>query len=266
MSKPDYTDDLKLASRMADAARAAIRPYFRTALDVENKYDVGFDPVTLADRASEQAMREILDRERPDDGILGEEFGVKDGRNQRQWVLDPIDGTRAFICGLPTWAVLIALSDGEGPVVGVIDQPFTQERFVGEPGRSVLLQDGRSRVLKTRDRLRLSDAIMSSTDPALFSTPELAVFETLRDATRLCRYGYDAYAYAMLAMGGMDLVVETDLQPYDVQALIPVVEGAGGVITNWSGGPAWGGGQVIAAANAHLHAAALPILKSAARA
>lgn len=265
MSKCDYQDDIKLAGRMADAAREAIRPYFRTALAVENKYQVGFDPVTLADRASERAMREILDRERPDDGILGEEFGEKIGRNQRQWVLDPIDGTRAFICGLPSWTVLIALSDGSGPVVGVIDQPFTQERFIGAPGRSVLAQGGRSRVLQTRRLVCLSDAIMSSTDPALFAAPELAVFDTLRQATKLCRYGYDAYAYAMLAMGGMDLVVETDLQPYDVQALIPVVEGAGGVITNWTGGPAWDGGQVIASANTPLHAAALDFLKPAAR-
>ena len=265
MSKPDYTDDIELAGRMADAARAAIRPYFRTSMDVENKLEAGFDPVTLADRASEQAMREILDRERPDDGILGEEFGVKLGRNNRQWVLDPIDGTRAFISGLTSWTVLIALSEGQGPVVGIIDQPYTEERFIGGPDGSLFQRNGQSRPLHTRSTNSLDMAILSSTDPALFCGEESAVFENLRRRTKLCRYGYDAYAYAMLAMGGMDLVVETDLQPYDVQALIPVVQGAGGVITSWTGGPAWGGGQVVAAANPVLHAAALEILAPAAR-
>ena len=237
MSEFDPRADLLIAHRMADAA---IAPYFRQSVDVENKLAGGFDPVTIADRASETAMRAVLDELAPDDGILGEEFPDRISKNGRQWVLDPIDGTRAFIAGLPTWTVLIALSRDGRPSLGMIDQP------------------------QTRKTATLADAILASTDAFLFRDAEWAAFDALRQAVRLCRYGYDAYAYAMLAMGGIDLVVESGLQPYDVQALIPVVQGAGGVITNWQGGDCSGGGQVIAAAHPALHAEALAWLKQAA--
>lgn len=258
-------NDLILADALADAARDAILPHFRARLDVENKLGDGFDPVTVADRASERAMRDLLDRHVPEDGILGEEYGTKPGTNGRRWVLDPIDGTRAFIAGLPTWTVLIALEVSGETQVGVIDQPHTGERFRGWPGGAELVRSGATAPLSTRRDARLDTAILATTDPYLFEGDERDVFEAVRDRCRLCRFGYDAYAYAMLAAGGIDLVIESGLQPYDVQALIPVVRGAGGVITSWKGGAAGEGGQVIAAANADLHAAALEFLAPAAQ-
>ncbi|WP_417490868.1 histidinol-phosphatase [Maricaulis sp.] len=265
MSEEDtHQADLIIAARMADAARAAIAPHFRQPLAVENKLQAGFDPVTIADRASETAMRAVLAELAPEDGILGEEFAAKPGLNGRQWVLDPIDGTRAFIAGLPSWTVLIALSEQGCPRIGLIDQPLTEERFTGWPGGARWQRRSETRNLNTSQTTALPDAILSTTDPFLFQGGEASVFERLRATVQLCRYGYDAYAYAMLAMGGVDLVVESGLQPYDVQAIIPVVQGAGGVMTNWSGGDCSGGGQVIAAANHALHAEALALLKPAA--
>jgi histidinol phosphatase-like enzyme (inositol monophosphatase family) len=264
MSEPDYLEDLELARRLADAARLAIAPFFRADPDVENKLDAGFDPVTAADRASERAMRDLLDRERPDDGVIGEEFGRKASSSGRTWVLDPIDGTRAFIAGLPGWTVLIACSGAHGPEIGVVDQPFTGERYCGSPGGSVLEHGSNRRQLTTSSRTTLDQSILMSTDPYLFVGDEAAAFDALRQRVRLCRFGFDAYAYAMLAAGTVDLVVESGLQIYDVQALIPVVQGAGGVVTNWRGGAAHDGGQVLAAANRDLHAAALELLAEAA--
>jgi histidinol phosphatase-like enzyme (inositol monophosphatase family) len=264
MSDFNFADELIIANRMADAARQAIDPFFRSNLTIENKFRTGFDPVTAADRASETAMRAILDACRPDDGIVGEEFGTKPAQNDRQWVLDPIDGTRAFIAGLPSWAVLIALSVAAKPVLGVIDQPHTAERFVGGPDGTVYIRGKTRRQLSTRKSQSLETATMMTTDAELFTRTERGTFNMIRDRVRLCRYGFDAYAYAMLAMGGIDLVIESGLQIYDVQALIPVVEGAGGVITDWRGGACCGGGQVVASAHPDLHAQVLATLESAA--
>jgi histidinol phosphatase-like enzyme (inositol monophosphatase family) len=264
MSAFNFNDEIIIADRMADAARRAIDPFFRARLAVENKLACGFDPVTAADRASEMAMREILDTCRPEDGIVGEEFGTKLASNDRQWVLDPIDGTRAFIAGLPSWTVLIALSVAARPVMGVIDQPHLGERFTGGPDGSHYQRGQTRRRLLTRPSQSLDTAIMMTTDPDLFAPAERDAFAAIRDRVRLCRYGCDAYAYAMLAMGGVDLVVESGLQIYDVQALIPVVEGAGGVITDWRGNPCWEGGQVVASAHRELHVQALAMLKCAA--
>ncbi|SDM12013.1 histidinol-phosphatase [Maricaulis salignorans] len=256
--------DIEIANRMADAARQAIAPYFRQTIQVDNKLAGGFDPVTAADRASETAMRAVLADLAPEDGILGEEFPDQPSLNGRKWVLDPIDGTRAFIAGLPTWTVLIALSQNGLPRIGMIDQPHIGERFVGWHGGATCSRGAETRPMATRKTGVLADAILATTDAYLFQGEESRAFDGLRQAVRLCRYGYDAYAYAMLAMGGLDLVVESGLQPYDVQALIPVVQGAGGVITNWRGGDCSGGGQVLAAAHPALHAEALNSLRSAA--
>lgn len=264
MSDNRFQSDLLVAGAMADAARAAALPHFRAITEVENKLSEGFDPVTIADRESELAMRDHLATACPDDGILGEEFGIKPARNDRSWTLDPVDGTRAFIAGLPTWTVLIALNQAASPVVGVIDQPYLGERFRGWPGGADLETSTGRRSLRTRSEARLADSILATTDPYLFSQDERGVFDEVRQSARLCRYGYDAYAYAMLALGSIDLVIESGLQPYDVQALIPVVQGAGGVITNWTGGCAAQGGQVVAAANSVLHTEALDRLASAA--
>jgi len=260
------SDDMTLAFRLADAAREAILPHFRTSRNVDNKLRDGeFDPVTVADRASERAMRNIIMAERPGDGILGEEFPVLPSQNGRSWTLDPIDGTRGFISGFPTWAVLIAMTENSIPVIGVIDQPFTEERYFGDGQQSALTHAGNTPMsLKTSTIDDLSDATLATTDPYLFSKMEVEAFDRVRRAVRLTRFGSDAYAYACLAHGHVDLVVETGLQPFDVQALIPVVEGAGGVITNWRGTSAHGGGQVVAAATPALHKMALKNLEAAA--
>ncbi|WP_203293924.1 histidinol-phosphatase [Maricaulis parjimensis] len=264
MTRYDLSDDLKLAHALADAARAAIRPFFRTGTSIDNKLETGFDPVTAADRASEQAMRALLAEHRPEDGIVGEEFGDVAGRSGRRWVLDPIDGTRAFISGLPSWTVLIALEVEDRPQIGIIDQPHLGERFAGTRDGTRLHHAGTVRDLAVREGVSLGSAILSSTDPYLFEGAEADAFAAVRERVRLTRYGFDAYAYAMLAAGGIDLVIESGLQIYDVQAFIPVIEGAGGIVTNWDGGDPSQGGQVVAAASRDLLEAALECLRPAA--
>lgn len=254
----------KVADEMADAARAAILPFFRgTALGTESKLAAGFDPVTVADRAAERAMRDVLAQHRPQDAILGEEFGAQDGTSGLTWVLDPIDGTRGFISGTPTWGVLIALSDANGPRMGVIDQPYIGERFRGGPG--VARMDGpHGQVdLATKTTEALSDAILFTTFPEVGTPEDKAAFDRVAAQVQLTRYGMDCYAYALLAAGQVDLVIESGLNAYDIQAPIAVIEAAGGLVTDWSGGPVHQGGRALAAANATLHAQALAILQGA---
>ncbi|KIC35219.1 histidinol-phosphatase [Leisingera sp. ANG-M7] len=254
--------DLDVANRMADAARAAILPHFRTpSLNTENKLDSGFDPVTVADRAAEQAMRTVLADLRPDDGILGEEFGTAAGKSGRIWVLDPIDGTRGFISGTPTWGVLIALADENGPFLGVIDQPYTGERFCGGAEIASMTGPLGEMPLKTRGTAALSEAILFTTFPEVGTTAERAGFERVSAQAKLTRYGMDCYAYALVAAGQADLVIEAGLNAYDIQAPIAVIQAAGGIVTDWDGKPAHNGGRALAAANAELHAAALDLLR-----
>ncbi len=261
--------ELALLGTLADAARAASLHWFRTGVTAENKANQGFDPVTAADRAVEDVIRQLLEEHRPQDGIWGEEGEDKPGRSGRTWVIDPIDGTRAFLAGLPSWTVLIALVDETGPVLSIIDQPFTKERFLGmrgAAGRRTLHQTGGTgTVLTTRKTATLASALGETTDAFLFKGLEWEVFQSVRTRARLFRYGLDAYGYAMLAAGGLDFIMESELQPWDVAALIPVVEGAGGVITNWSGGPAHTGGQVLASAHPALHEELLALLAPAAK-
>ncbi|WP_406648851.1 histidinol-phosphatase [Aliisedimentitalea scapharcae] len=253
--------DLEIAHKLADAARAAILPYFRRAdLGTENKDQGGFDPVTIADREAEQAMRAVLAEHRPTDGVWGEEFGRHDGSSGRMWVLDPIDGTRGFISGTPTWGVLIALSDGDGPFLGVIDQPYTGERFVGGSGAAVMTGPMGETALGTRSTSDLNEAIVFTTFPEVGSADDRSGFEAVAGQCRLARYGMDCYAYALLAAGQIDLVIEAGLNPYDIQGPIAVIQAAGGIVTDWQGGPAHNGGRALAAANAQLHAQALAIL------
>lgn len=258
--------DLDLAHLMADAARAVILPYFRQAdLTSQNKLagelQGGFDPVTAADRAGETAMRDLLAKHRPDDGILGEEFDNVDGTSGRTWVLDPIDGTRGFISGTPTWGVLIALSTASGPVLGIIDQPYTGERFVGGADVAEMTGPRGTTALATRSTTSLDQAILFTTFPEVGSPAEQAGFQSVSQHVKLTRYGMDCYAYALLAAGQIDLVIEAGLNPYDIQGPIAVVQAAGGIVTNWQGGPAHDGGRCLAAANARIHAAALALLK-----
>lgn len=256
-------DISRVAHLLADAARVVVLPHFRAEnLLADNKFTSGFDPVTEADRAAERAMRDILAVERPDDGILGEEHGVKEGTSGLVWVLDPIDGTRGFISGTPTWGVLIAVADANGPFYGIIDQPYIAERFEGGPEGALLVGPRGRKALVTRAPRPLREATVFTTFPELGSVKEAAAFKAVADQARLTRYGMDCYAYALVAAGQVDLVIEAGLQPYDIQAPIAVIEAAGGIVTDWQGGPAHDGGRVIAAANRAVHAEALAILKS----
>ncbi len=266
MSAADVSNELRgvllgTAHRLADAARTAILPYFRTdGLRADSKAGHRFDPVTAADRDAEAAMRAVLAKARPDDGILGEEFAPAAGTSGLTWVLDPIDGTRGFISGTPTWGVLIAVSDADGPILGVIDQPYIGERFVGGLGIAEFVGPAGRRALATRATDRLEHATIFTTFPEVGTPEEGAAFHRLAARCNLTRYGMDCYAYALVAAGQVDLVVEAGLHAYDVHAPIAVIEAAGGVVSDWRGGPAHGGGRVLAAANPALHQAALKAL------
>jgi histidinol phosphatase-like enzyme (inositol monophosphatase family) len=258
-----YCPDIRrVAHLMADAARQAILPFFRsTHLVDDNKLSDGYDPVTEADRAAERVMRDILQAERPDEGILGEEYGARSGTTGLTWVLDPIDGTRGFVSGTPTWGVLIAVSDENGPFYGIIDQPYIGERFEGGPEGAVMSGPLGSRPLKTHAPRPLSKAIVFTTFPEVGTPQDAAAFQAVATQAKLVRYGMDCYAYALVAAGQVDLVIEAALNPYDIQGPIAVVQAAGGVVTDWQGGPAHHGGRAVAAANREIHAAALAILK-----
>lgn len=251
-----------VAHEMADAARTAILPFFRQAnLTAENKITSGFDPVTEADRAAEAAMREILRLRRPDDAIFGEEFGATEGSSGLIWVLDPIDGTRGFVSGTPTWGVLIAAGPSSGPVLGLIDQPYIGERFIGYSGQAQLTGPLGVSALRTRKPRALEDAVLFTTFPEVGTAADRAGFDAVSSRVKLTRYGMDCYAYALLAAGQIDLVIEAGLNSYDIQAPIALIEAAGGVVTDWSGNPVHQGGRAVAAANADIHRAALDILK-----
>lgn len=261
---PELAAELVATGRaLADAARAATLPHFRSAaLTSDNKLAGGFDPVTIADRAAEAAMRAVLAERRPEDAVLGEEQGAKAGQSGLTWVLDPIDGTRGFISGTPTWGVLIGLQDAAGPFYGIIDQPYIGERFEGGLGLARLAGPHGVAGLGVAPAGALSDATLFTTFPEVGSPAERLAFERVRDRVRLTRYGMDCYAYALLAAGQVDLVIEAGLHAYDIAAPIAVIEAAGGIVTDWQGGPVHAGGQVIAAASAALHADALKLLQA----
>ena len=262
MNLNDQKDIIRVAHALADAARSAILPHFRLpALATANKEDDGFDPVTEGDRAAERAMRDVLAAQRPQDGIFGEEYGQAEGTSGLTWVLDPIDGTRGFISGTPTWGVLIALSDASGPIFGIVDQPYIKERFVGGFGHAYVDGPHGRRDLASRKQSALDDAILFTTFPEVGTVAEGAAFKAVSQKVKLTRYGMDCYAYMLVATGQVDLVIEAGLNAYDIQGPMAVVQAAGGIVTNWQGGPAHQGGQVIAAANAAIHAEALAILK-----
>ncbi|MCY3996282.1 MAG: inositol monophosphatase family protein [Rhodobacter sp.] len=254
---------IETAHEMADAARAAVLPYFRAwNLEVENKDPNGFDPVTAADRTAERAIRGVLAARRPDDGFLGEEHGTVKGSSGLIWVVDPIDGTRGFISGTPTWGVLIAVGAGNGPLFGLIDQPYIRERFVGGFSEAYTVGPQGRIPLRCRGARELSAATVLTTFPEVGTDAEAKAFHSLASRCNLTRYGMDCYAYALLAAGQIDLVVEAGLEPYDIQAPMAVVEAAGGIVTDWRGGSAHMGGQVLAAANPRIHSAAIEALNS----
>lgn len=259
----DAQDIINAAHRVADAARAAILPFFRmTDLVADNKRPFGFDPVTEADRAAERAMRAELARLRPRDAILGEEYGRTEGTSGLTWILDPIDGTRAFLCGAASWGVLIGVADEHTVQYGLIDQPYTRERFEGGLGRARLLSQAGDQPLAVRRGIDLAQATLLTTYPEVGTPAESAAFQRVSGQVRLTRYGLDCYAYALLALGQVDLVIEAGLQAYDIAGPMAVVRAAGGIVTDWQGGPAEQGGQVIAAASPAVHRAALDLLNA----
>ncbi|MBR9652496.1 inositol monophosphatase family protein [Thalassovita aquimarina] len=257
----DAKNVIETAHALADAAREVILPHFRSPdLDADNKLSSGFDPVTAADRAAEQVMRDILAVRRPADAIVGEEFGTKEGSSGLSWVIDPIDGTRGFMSGTPTWGVLIAVSDDTGPIYGLIDQPYTGERFEGGLGIARMTGPRGEAALAARSDRPLSEAILFTTFPEVGTNAEMLGFQQVAEKAKLTRYGMDCYAYALVAAGQVDLVIEAGLSNYDIQAPIAVIEAAGGIVTDWQGGPADQGGRVLAAASKQQHAEALEIL------
>lgn len=262
MTDADLARYLEFAHTLADIAGAAIVPYFRAQPAVTAK-DGGrnFDPVTEADRSAERAMRARIAEAYPEHGILGEELGEHAGASCLRWVLDPIDGTRAFICGLPLWGTLIALCDGDEPILGCMEQPWLGERFTGSRLGACMRDRAGDRPLATRPCERLADAVLLATDPAMFRREEERErFGRVAGAARLTRYGGDCYAYCMLAAGHIDLIVEADLKLYDLAALVPIVEAAGGRITDWQGRRDFTTGRVVVAGDARVHEAALVLL------
>lgn len=254
--------DAEFLFRLADAAAAETLPRFRSKLLVDNKPKEGFtfDPVTEADREAEKAIRRVIGEHYPDHAILGEEFG-RSGEGDLLWVIDPVDGTRPFICGIPVWGTLVGLTVKGRAEIGIMSQPFTGERFYATPEGAFGEGPHTGRYpLKVRDIGDLVDATLFSSAPELFRGGLEDRFRTLVDAVRLTRFGCDCYAFSMLAAGHVDLCVEPGLQPYDIVALTPIVERAGGIITTFSGDRPEEGGDVIAAATPRLHEAALRIL------
>src|SRR5438034_3152346 len=248
---------------LASVSGETILPFFRTALSIEDKGRSGaFDPVTAADHAAETAMRALIRRTFPDHGIIGEEFGKERADAEYGWVLDPIDGTKSFISGMPAWGTLIALLRSGQPVFGMMNQPFTRERFSGDGGRAHYHGPTGERDLRVRACADLAKAVLFTTSPLLMNTPDRETFARVEAAVRLSRYGGDCYAYCMLAAGHVDLVIATELKPHDIVPLVPIITGAGGVLTAWDGGPALSGGRVLAAGDRVVHAAALKLLQA----
>ena len=246
---------LQAALEAADAAGAAIRPYFRQKLAADTKADAS--PVTAADRAAEQAMRAVLSRHFPGHGILGEEYGLDQPDARYRWVLDPIDGTRAFITGRPIFGMLIALLDAGRPVLGIIDQPITGERWVGAEGQPTTLNGA---PIRTRPCPALDQAELSCTAPEIFGPAEAEAFRRLQSGVRRTTWGGDCYAYGLLALGFVDVIAEAGLQPWDWAALVPIIEGAGGSVTDWHGRALTDGGQVLALGDKTLLNAAKHLL------
>ena len=255
---------LEFAHSLADISGSTILPYFRRPLAVSNKAGpTAFDPVTAADRAAERAIRKAVLARFPDHGIVGEEYGAVAGAGRYRWVIDPIDGTRAFITGSPLWGTLIGLMDGPRPILGLMDQPFTGERFWSDGRRTHWRgPNTKARSIKTRPCARLADAVLTSTHPDMFGpSEEAARFNAVKSRVRMTRFGGDCYGYCLLAAGFVDVIVEAGLKPYDIVALVPIIQAAGGVVTTWEGTPPTDGGRIIAAGDSRVHQEALAILR-----
>ncbi|PHR59804.1 MAG: histidinol-phosphatase [Robiginitomaculum sp.] len=262
---------LAIACNMAQAARAITLPAFHTDIQAQDKSaDIAgadeFDPVTAADIAAEKCLRGFIETHFPDDGIIGEEMADKPANNEWSWCLDPIDGTRGFVAGVPLWSTLIAVCYDGKPVIGIIDIPALSERYIGththSESKAWKETPQGSTPLRTRPCLRINDAIIGCTEPmTMFSLGQKAAYEMIRRTARFSRLGLDAYGYALVASGRMDIILEASMKPYDILALIPVIEGAGGKITNWHGGQGFDDGSVICSGDPDLLDHVYPYLK-----
>lgn len=262
-------DYIAFAHKLADAARTAILPYFRKESGVANK-GVGlkdFDPVTLADKAAEAAMRDLINTHYPNDTIIGEEYEDTIGTSGIEWIIDPIDGTRAFVAGTSSWGVLIGGYYNKEPIFGILDQPFTEERWEGDNFNKLANYHHNTQTMpiKCNPNSRLANCILSTTDPFLFDQAEAEAFAQIRANVPIVRYGLDCTAYGLLAHGSIGLVIENGLKLVDIGALIPIIEASGGIITDWNGNRNPNGGQIIAAANKELHQEALKVLSKVAK-
>jgi myo-inositol-1(or 4)-monophosphatase len=254
-------DFSNFVDQLAQVSGETILPFFRTALAIENKKPGGFDPVTVADRAAEDAMRVLIAKNFPEHGIVGEEYGVVRTDAEYVWLLDPIDGTKSFIAGMVAWGTLIGLARFGEPVFGMMHQPFTREHFSGDGGAAQYRGPAGNRELRVRACAGLSDAVLFTTSPRLMNDADRAVFGRVENSVKLSRYGGDCYAYCMLAAGQIDLIIETELKPHDIVPLMPIIAGAGGIVTSWENGPAQAGGRIVATGDRRVHAAALKMLK-----
>jgi len=258
MTAIDFTN---FVDELAKASAEAILPFFRTTLSVENKdHAGGFDPVTAADRAAEGAMRALIRQSFPEHGIVGEEYGDERSDAEYVWVLDPIDGTKSFVAGMPVWGTLIALTRFGEPVFGMMHQPFMREQFTGDGAAARYRGPSGERDLMVRSCSDLGAALLFTTSPRLMNDDDRRSFAALESGVRLSRYGGDCYAYCMLSAGHIDIIVETGLKPYDVVPLIPIITGAGGIITTWEGEPANRGGRIVAAGDRRIHQATIELL------
>jgi myo-inositol-1(or 4)-monophosphatase len=249
------------AHRLANAAGEVIKPHFRQSLTVANKAVKGlFDPVTEADKGAEIAMRALINAEFPTHGICGEEFADKPADGPYTWILDPIDGTRSFIIGMPVWGTLIGLTQDGSPILGMMDQPYTRERFWNAGGVAFFRNADGERIMHTRVCPSLGDAVLATTGPDFLKDDALHRFSALSAQVRMTRYGGDCYFYCMLAMGLIDIVAESGLKPFDIAPLVPIIRAAGGIVTTWDGGDPTNGGRILAAGDPALHAEALKVL------
>lgn len=254
---------INFTHELADKAASVTLPHFRKPVQIDNKATQGqFDPVTVADRKAEKVIVDMITRKFPAHGIIGEEFGSKNKGAPTCWIIDPVDGTRAFIMGQPLWGTLIGVLHQGVPVAGMMSQPFTGERFWGSSAGAFWRQGtGQSRRIKTRAGVDLSGAILATTCPDLFDSKEQKAFARVKNQVRLTRYGGDCYNYCLLASGFVDIVIEAGLKTYDIAPLIPIIENAGGIVTTWDGEPATEGGAIVACGDSKVHARVLQLLR-----
>ena len=259
--RADWTELTDFALALGDASAERILPFFREANRIDVKPGAVWDPVTEADRAGEEVIRLMIEARFPDHGILGEEFGLKESRSGFTWILDPIDGTRAFICGMPTWATLIGLNYQDRPVLGVMNQPYVGETFYANPLGAWSRHRSHVTRLAVRPPRPLAEAILTTTAPELYrSHEEKAVLRRMTEKTRLTRYGGDAYFFCVMAAGQVDIAMDARMETYDIAPLLPIIEGAGGVVSTWTRGDAAKGGNVIAASSHGLLEEALAVI------